>query len=248
MLVFLEPLEARLDAALAADHADVLGRPVQQVAQARLVVLVAAGDEHHIGGGRNVQLLHGLGHVPHHHLVGLRESFTVGEENAVVDDHHVVVHELGDLHQRHGDVAGADDDELGRRRHHLEEDIRLPPRRGLHGHQPGVLVREPLGRLPEQRLLQFRVVHRPQDDASVPDQALGAAVEPVHALGLHHGDEHRARALILDLDQLLNQFVHSFLILGNPEESIGAYHCPAWREAVIPGAVSLPLCPSTRDR
>ena len=94
-------------------------------AQTGLVVGVAAGDQHDIAGRRDGHFLEHLRHVADQHFVGVGETFAVGVEQPVVDDGHEKIQNLGDLHQRHGDMAGADDDQLRRRRHDFEEYFEL---------------------------------------------------------------------------------------------------------------------------
>ena len=57
--------------------------------------------------------------------IGVGEPLAVGVEQTIVDNGHVKIQDFGDFNQRHRDMTGANDDQLRRRRHHLEKDFQL---------------------------------------------------------------------------------------------------------------------------
>src|SRR5689334_9505335 len=102
VLVF-EPLEARLDAPPASDHADVLGAAVNDLAQTRLIVFVAACDEDDVGRWGDGHRLELRGHVADADVVRVREPLAIGEKDAVVEHDYAKVENFGDLDERYGD-------------------------------------------------------------------------------------------------------------------------------------------------
>ena len=127
LLLLAESLEASLDAPPAPDHADVLCRAMDNLAQTRLVVFVAPGDEDDIRRGGDRYSLQRLRHIAHLDVIRVRKPLPVGELQAVVQHGHMKIQNLGHLDQGNRDMARTDHDQLRRSGEHLEKDLDFIP-------------------------------------------------------------------------------------------------------------------------
>jgi len=120
-----ELLERRPHAALASDHADIarLGIATRQLPQAVVVVAMSARDEDDARPGPDLDVRQGVGEIGDEDALGAREPLGRRELGPVVEHGDPEVEHAPDEGEGLGDVAGADDHELGRRLPALDVDL-----------------------------------------------------------------------------------------------------------------------------
>jgi hypothetical protein len=114
------------DLGLAADEPEVCERPGHQHAQRLEVGLVAAGDDHRVGGRRQRRLRQPLRDRLDDQFVSAGKALAVGELLPVVEDMNAEAGRLGQVADVAPDVAGADDVEVGGGRERIDVDVHLP--------------------------------------------------------------------------------------------------------------------------
>ena len=178
-------IQHRAGAALAADHADVGGAPSHDTTQAGLVLLVPARDHDRVGVGVDGETLDLGFDLTADDLVREGEAFGRGVVFAVVDHGDAHAEQHAQLAERAADVAASDDQQLGRRLHHFEQDLHnvaggfhlAPPREltavGGEAERGDITVGEGRARRLDHRLLE-RAGAEPAGAESAGASAIGS--------------------------------------------------------------------------
>ena len=128
-------VEGRPDSAAAADHPDVgrQGLMLKNLPEALEIVSMPSSDEEHmapemeLSGGERVREVYSS------HLVGFGESLSGRELGPIVQNSDPQTKEGSQCAERLGQMAGSDNDHLGRRVMKLEVDLSFPSTRQRKG-------------------------------------------------------------------------------------------------------------------